>query len=198
MQTQRTLIVLEFCALVALAVAALGAPETAVGSHNSGLGFTVEPSAPTELDPITITVEGTMANPCHDGSSRGHTLSGDTISIYIESVKVGDGCALFLRGYTVAEEIGQLPAGPYQVRVIVLVCSEFPDCYPADSASGAFQVLGAVGGIAELPDLESAPLETPGTSGTNTAKLARITSAATAAAIVLGGAAWYTRRRVRR
>ena len=195
MQTQRTLIVLEFCALVALAVAALGAPETAVGGSSFGIAFTVEPSAPTELDPITITVEGNLPSPCYDGSSRGHTLSGDIISVYIERVRVADFCAQVLWHFTVAEEIGQLPAGTYQVRVIVLVCSEFPDCYPADSASGAFQVLGAVGGIAELPDLESAPLETPGPSGTNTAKLARITAAATAAAIVLGGAAWYGRRR---
>ena len=63
MQTQRTLMVLEFCALVALAVAALGAPETAVGGRNFGIGFTVEPSAPTEPDPITITVDGVLPSP---------------------------------------------------------------------------------------------------------------------------------------
>ncbi len=68
MQTQPTLIVLKLCALVALALLVLGAPEPAVAGSNFGipadLSITVEPSAPTEPDPITITVEGTLPSPC--------------------------------------------------------------------------------------------------------------------------------------
>ncbi|MCH8850884.1 MAG: hypothetical protein IIC89_08675 [Chloroflexi bacterium] len=52
-----------------------------------------------------------------------------------------------------------------------------------------------VGGIAELPDVDSAALETPGTSSITTAEFARIAAAGAAAVIALGGAAWYARRR---
>ena len=48
-----------------------------------------------------------------------------------------------------------------------------------------------VGGIAELPEVAGAPLETGGSSGPSAGMLAGVA----ASAVALGGAAWYTRRR---
>ena len=53
----------------------------------------------------------------------------------------------------------------------------------------------AVGGISVGRGIDGLPLETPGSSDSNAAVLVGIASAAAAGAFVLGGAAWYARRR---
>ena len=57
--------------------------------------------------------------------------------------------------------------------------------------------LATVGGIAELPEVAGAPLETVGSSGPSAGLLAGVAVAVTAASSSLGGAAWYARRRLR-
>jgi len=54
---------------------------------------------------------------------------------------------------------------------------------------------GAVGGIAELPDVDATPLEATDSSGPSTGLLAGIAAVGVAAAATLSGAAWYARRR---
>ena len=56
----------------------------------------------------------------------------------------------------------------------------------------AWQPLPSVGGIAELPDAATAPLETSGSSGPSVGLIATITGAVV---VALGGAAWYATRR---
>ncbi len=63
---------------------------------------------------------------------------------------------------------------------------------PAFDGSPDWQPMAPVGGIAELPDKDTAPLETGGSSGPRTGILAGI---AGAVAVALGGAAWWVRRR---
>ncbi len=56
-----------------------------------------------------------------------------------------------------------------------------------------------IGGIGLFPRAPGAPLETGGSSGAGTGVLAAVLASAVAAgATALGGAAWYTRRRLRR
>ena len=52
-----------------------------------------------------------------------------------------------------------------------------------------------VGGIAELPEVAVTPLETGRTSGGNAGVLPGVAGAWAAGAVVLGGPAWYARRR---
>ena len=51
-----------------------------------------------------------------------------------------------------------------------------------------------IGGIGIFPE-RSGSLETPASSGSSTGVLAGIAATAVAAALALGGAAWYARRR---
>jgi hypothetical protein len=75
--------------------------------------------------------------------------------------------------------------------------------YLADPAGGAtagetYVIYGgslAVGGIAELPEMDGAPLATSGSSGPSGGVLAGTAAALVMAALALGGAAWYARRR---
>ena len=53
-----------------------------------------------------------------------------------------------------------------------------------------------VGGIAELPQVAGTSLEAAQSSGTSASLLAGVIAAVSAAAIALGGAAWYARRRL--
>ena len=53
-----------------------------------------------------------------------------------------------------------------------------------------------VGGIAELPDVAGTALEAGGSSGLNVGVLAGAVAGFAAGALVLGGAAWYTKRRL--
>jgi hypothetical protein len=52
-----------------------------------------------------------------------------------------------------------------------------------------------VGGIAELPEVQGAPLETGGSSGPSAVVVAGLAVAAVVAALALSGAAGYARRR---
>ena len=65
------------------------------------------------------------------------------------------------------------------------------------SGAGAAYVFGPgfVGGIAELPEVAGAPLETGGSSGGSAGVLAGLAGAVAAGAVAVGSAAWYTRRR---
>ena len=54
---------------------------------------------------------------------------------------------------------------------------------------------GAVGGVAELPEVAGTPLEATDSSGSNTGLIAGIVAAIAAGSATLGGAAWYARRR---
>ena len=61
---------------------------------------------------------------------------------------------------------------------------------------GVKVVKGSVGGIAELPEIARAPLETDGSSGVGAGVLAgAIAGAVLVGGVTLGGAAWYARRR---
>jgi hypothetical protein len=53
----------------------------------------------------------------------------------------------------------------------------------------------SVGGIAELPNVDAAPVETRDSSGPGAGALAGITASAAAVALALAGVAWYARRR---
>ena len=53
----------------------------------------------------------------------------------------------------------------------------------------------ALGGVAELPEVATTPLEAAGSSGSSAGVLAGIAAAAAAGVVALGGAAWYARRR---
>ena len=54
---------------------------------------------------------------------------------------------------------------------------------------------GAVGGIAELPEVAGTPLDATGSSDGNAGLFAGIIAAVVAGAVALGSAAWYVRRR---
>lgn len=60
---------------------------------------------------------------------------------------------------------------------------------------GAYELAQGVGGIAGAPDVAGRPLESAGSSGTNAGMLAGVITGASAGVLVLGGAAWYGRRR---
>ena len=51
-----------------------------------------------------------------------------------------------------------------------------------------------VGGVAELPEVAGAPLETSGSAGPGAAVLAGVAAGIAAGAVALGGAAWWARR----
>ncbi|MCH8901610.1 MAG: CHRD domain-containing protein [Chloroflexi bacterium] len=57
------------------------------------------------------------------------------------------------------------------------------------------QITNTVGGVAELPEVAGAPLQTTASSGGNAGLLAGVIAAVVAGAVALGGAAWYVRRR---
>ena len=67
------------------------------------------------------------------------------------------------------------------------------------SSDNAFNHVSAspVGGVAELPEVATSPLETDGSSGTSAGVLAgTIAVAVLVGSVSLGGAAWYARRRL--
>ena len=55
----------------------------------------------------------------------------------------------------------------------------------------------SVGGITELPEVAGTPLEASDSSGSNTALIVGIVAAFAAVTVTLGGAVWYTRRRLK-
>ena len=68
---------------------------------------------------------------------------------------------------------------------------------PGLSVSDVVEIfqLAPVGGLAELPEVAAAPLETQGASGPSAGVLAAVAAGATAGVIALGSAAWYASRR---
>jgi hypothetical protein len=66
---------------------------------------------------------------------------------------------------------------------------------PLEVAVGPFSE--AVGGIAELPDVDAALLETGGSWGRNYGLLIAVVAAASVGAVTLGGAAWYVKKKRR-
>lgn len=54
---------------------------------------------------------------------------------------------------------------------------------------------GPVGGIAELPDIASAPQKAPDSSGSDAGVVAGIATAVAGGVVALGGAGWYAKRR---
>lgn len=67
------------------------------------------------------------------------------------------------------------------------------DCLGGEIRGQIFQA--SVGGVAELPEVAEAPLETTGSSSGSAGLLAGVIAAVVAGAAALGGAVWYVRRR---
>jgi len=76
----------------------------------------------------------------------------------------------------------------------VLVRSDYTNLYP-ELVDDTVTCGSAVGGIAELPGIDGAPLQTSGSSSPSAGVLAAMAAALAAGALTLGGAAWYVRRR---
>ena len=185
---------LKRCALAALLVSvtalALGhdPPHADAGSSLSINSVTVEPPAPTEEDPISITVEGTMWMTCPVTSF--HSLSKNFIMISV-SVPPGSYCLAIPGAFSVTEEIGRLAAGSYQVKAY---CGLSP-CFGSKTL---IVTSSSVGGIAELPEVAETALEAGDSSGPSAGVLAGIAAAAVGGSVALTGAGWYVRRRVAR
>ena len=73
---------------------------------------------------------------------------------------------------------------------------ELQDPSPENNAGVIGTLVLPVGGIAELPDVASTPLEAEGSSGPGAGLVAGIAAAVAAGALALGGAAWYAGRRI--
>ena len=89
-------------------------------------------------------------------------------------------------------------SSPISSPVVLEPCSTIIYDSAGNIASGPTSILcQAVGGVAELPEVASTPLEAPDSSGSNTGALAgAIAGAVLAGGVTLGGAAWYKRRRL--
>ena len=76
-------------------------------------------------------------------------------------------------------------------------CSDWDELDPASAGSDPFNPFdcGAVGGIAELPEVARTSLEAPASSSRNAGLLAGTIAGIAALAVTLTGAAWYARRR---
>ena len=117
MPRKQCLLAVTVCVLAALigGVMAVGLPaERDPVEAVLGLAITVEPATPTVADVITITVEGELPVPCFDISSS-HSRAGNVIEITVDAVRFGEACAFVITSFSVAEEIGRLPAGAYEV-----------------------------------------------------------------------------------
>ena len=82
---------------------------------------------------------------------------------------------------------GSTPLDKEGNEVLTINCTQPPTPTPTPTPS-------SVGGIAELPEVDGAPLDAAASSGPNAVVLTSIAAAA-AGGIALGGAAWYARRR---
>jgi len=154
------------------------------GAGSSIISITVEPSAPTDLDITRMTVAGELYGVCHASSS--HIRSGNAIAIFVGQ-EPGNYCAAVYIAwpFSVTEEIGQLPAGDYQVVVYAGVIPE---------AGLSFHVSGAsVGGIARLPDVDGASMKPPASSRSHLSAFAWLAGGVAAGAAALASAAWYAR-----
>ena len=178
-------------ALVALAAAFLPDPRPADAGHASTITIDIDPSIPTELDAVSITVAGDVGEQfCGISSQSILELDEDKIVIFLsEAAPV---CSLILRPttFSVTEEIGLLPPGVYDVAVISFNFDGLND-YATFTVAGVAEV----GGIAELPQMDRALLEAD-SSDVSAGLVAGVAIAIAAGALALGGAAWYAKRRL--
>jgi len=118
-----------------------------------------------------------------------HGPAGPGVDAEIQ-VTIGDLTSPSVGSATITEtQEGQLLGGLWYINYHTAMC-------PGGEIRG--QVYALVGGIAELPDAASAPLQQPDqSSGANAGFLAGIAAVAMSAAALAGAGVWYARRRVR-
>lgn len=87
----------------------------------------IEPPRPTSEDYVLITVSGEYSNPCFEIFSS-HEINGNTITISVQIVPIGEVCIQVITPWSVTEEIGQLPPGGYEVTAII----DTPCCFPCN------------------------------------------------------------------
>jgi hypothetical protein len=143
--------------------------------------------AATNILSWDITFSGTSSAP-----TLAHFHSADTnVQVTISdltSPSTGSSPAAGPEAITEADE-DQLLAGQWYINY------HTPMCLGGEIRG---QVIASVGGVAELPDAASAPLQQPDqSSGTNAGFLAGIVAVAMSAAGLAGAGVWYARRRVR-
>ena len=186
-------------ALVVLAAVFLPGPHpTDAGSPALFVeSITIEPSAPTRLEAVSITLAGEAPTSCP--VTTAHTRSGN--DIYVTILHGPGHCSLVFVSFNVTEQLGLLPAGTYQVLICEITEPHWLNKFC--SAPESFELLEttlevtfiAVGGIAELPPLERAALEAD-SSEVSAGVLASIVAAVAAGILAVGGAAWHARRRL--
>ncbi|HVS63963.1 MAG TPA: hypothetical protein VMT85_10735 [Thermoanaerobaculia bacterium] len=105
--------------LAALQVAALAA-SVAVPSSAQSEQLTISPASPTDLDPITITLSGEWPDSC---TPELISVAIDNSFLDLEaSVQLpGDVCAEVVTPYETSIQVGFLPPGSYDVRVLAIV-----------------------------------------------------------------------------
>ena len=177
-------------ALIAFAAAFLAGPRPANAEDPTTI--TVSPAAPTSQDAVSITVAGDLHSQfCGMDSMSFVKRADDAIVIYLFSA--AQVCSLILRPttFSVTEQIGPLPSGEYTVFVF---SNEFDELDYVEVVP--FQVNNlSVGGITELPRLER-ELLVAGSSDVHAGVVAGIVAAAAVGVLALGGAAWYTKKRL--
>ena len=183
-------LLIALVALVALAAAFLPGPRSA----NAGdpVAITIEPSAPTSQDAVSVTVAGDMGTQFCDLKSASFVDHGKNL-IGINVFSTAEICSLLLRPttFSLTEEIGLLPSGEYTVWVY---SNQFDPVDDLELVTFGVSNL-SVGGITELPRLEQQPLVAD-SSDVRAGVLAGVVAAAAAGVLALGGAAWYTRKRL--
>ena len=189
----RTPLLVALVALVAFAAAFLPGPRPADAEHPKPVTISVDPAAPTELDVVSVTVAGDMGEQfCGVSSAAFVDLEKTQIGIFVW--EASQYCTLLLRPttFSITEEIGLLPAGEYKVWTS---SGKFDAVNDANLVNLEVSGVAGVGGITELPQLERQLLEA-NSSDVSAGVLAGIVAAAAAGVLALGGAAWYTRKRL--
>ncbi len=186
-------------ALVALAAAFLPDPRSADAGIPSLYfeSITIEPSAPTRLDAISITLAGEAPTACP--VSTAHTRFGN--DIYVTILHGPGHCAFVFVSFSVTEQLGLLPAGTYQLLICEITEAHWLNklCSPPDTLELLETTLEvdfvAVGGVAELPQLEPELLGTD-PSDVHARAVPGVVATVTAGILAVGGALWYARRRL--
>ena len=175
-------------ALLALAVAFSPQPRQAVAEDP--ISITVEPASPTSQDTISVTVAGDMGEPfCNLTSQSVVDFDQHLVIIFVQDTS--QFCTLLLpTTFSITEQIDPLPPGEYRTWVYS----------PFDVFDGLelvlFDVSGVpVGGVAELPHLEP-ELSVADSSDVSAGLAVGIVAAVAVCFLALGGAAWYTRKRL--
>ena len=177
-------------ALVALAAAFL--PDPRPVDAEDPIKITINPAAPTELDVVSVTLAGDLGEQfC--GLEAEFFLIPEKNQIGIFLFSTAQICTQVIRPTTFSftEEIGLLPAGEYRAWV---TSYRFDAVNDLELVIFDVTAVAGVGGIAELPQLERAPLEA-NASDVNGGLVAGTVAAAAAGVLALGGAAWYAKRR---